>query len=489
VGLARSLVRHTRVVRPAEPGSSFPWTSGLTAALALLVLAGAPAAQARAQPRIEISAPRSVEPGERFTLDITVTNRGDEDGWTYFIDIDVPVGVELLSGGFQGAISRGSSFPFDALGRAVHPLLLRDGEPVVVKGSPGNLLWVSIDQSHQLAEVGFRNRFGAELMVNKDVVAGRTFTIRVRGGFGRASIAGPEGVVVTRFQRVPLRTTQVTLAQIAASLASDPVFASPAAEPALDESGERRLEEAIAEAATPIYAAVLPATFGAPESLLDQLRRLSGLGGTFLLAVDGRYRGGSDRIAAADLERLLAETGGADEVPDFVLRRLVVKLDELVREPPAPAASEEAEPQPTAGSPTADGAPAVVVVPSASSFPAMWIVIGILAVPFAFILGRIGLRKTLAARRGRELVADAREEAEEDLNGLSTEIADLASLADGAGADPAVRLEYDRAVRAYDSASELLPKAKFAADTRAARRAARRWAPPRGLRAGPARRP
>jgi hypothetical protein len=427
------------------------------------------ASQARAVPSVHLDAPEQVGQGETFTVEVLLSNGGDEDGSVYFVDIDWPAGgadgnpatddgIELLSAGFDDSISRGNGFAFDALGRVVHPLLVRNGEPVIVKGRPGDGLWVVYDQLNQLALAGTTHRLVAELRIGKAAAPGKPLTIRVRGGFLRSSL-GPSGrPVVSRFATVRVTPTAVTLEEVAGNLRADAVFAAASADPGLPDGNELSVETAVKAARTPVAIAVLPETAGAPESVLDQLRRLSGLGGTIVVLVGREYRAASDRVEQAELDRLLQESGaGADEEPGTVLGDFVRALDRFVNAPETPTVPVVTVPElPDVAVPAFDVGGGVRLV--------TWLVpVLVVGCVLALVVGRPIVRSVSRNRRERRLAREryerARHEAEAGLAALTSEIADLASVADGTGTDPAVDERYESAVAAYDEAETLLPRA------------------------------
>jgi hypothetical protein len=234
----------------------------LAAALAPGVAAGA------AMPLLTVEGPAEARQGETFPVTVVLRNAGTTDGTLSFVDVETPVtgpdgrsstpedGIELTSAGFANTVSRGAGFTFDALGRALHPLLSVDGRAEVVEGRPGNELWVSYDQLNQIAFAGGESRFDAEFRVGKRAVPGRPLKIRFRGGFLRGSPTG--GPVVSRELTLRVTPVAVTVDEVAAGLGSDAVSVAASAEAALSAADEAVLESAVRGARTPVFLAVLP---------------------------------------------------------------------------------------------------------------------------------------------------------------------------------------------------------------------------------------
>ena len=273
----------------------------LTVLLAAAIVGLVPGtAVGAAVPSLRVEGPAEVAQGESFTVTVFLENAGDSDGTISFVDIETPVtgpdgktstpedGIGLLSAGFANTVSRGSDFTFDALGRVLHPLLLVDGRPEVVRGKPGNLLWVSFDQLNQIAFAGSESRLDAEFRMGKRARPGQTLKLQFRGGFLRGSQTG--GPVVSREVTVRVTPTAVALEEAAAGLASDPVYVAPSADAVLSSADEKRLEILVQGAETPIFLAVLPSTAGPLQSVLERVVDAAGVGGTFAVLVGDRYR-------------------------------------------------------------------------------------------------------------------------------------------------------------------------------------------------------
>jgi hypothetical protein len=439
---------------PARPLRAL---AALVAALAAFASA-APAAHADARPSLRIEGPSRVAQGERFTVSVFLSNVGDTDGSIYLVDIATPPSAELVSAGFANTVSRGTSVAFDATGRAIHPILIRDGKPEIVDGKPGGELWVSFDQLNQGALVGAVNRLDADFRLAKDAAPGRPVRIRFRGGFLRSSPTGG-GPVVTSWRTLRVTPTAPTLEEVAQSLESDPVYAAASADPGLPDSDETIVERAVADAGTPVAIAVLPASAGSPEGVLDRLVRLSGLGGTVVVLVGDRYRATSDRIPRAELERLLEEAGAGEPgaEPRDVLSAFVRAADRYVRGGDAGATTSQAP----GGTTVAAGRDGDVEAPAAGGTSATpWIVAAAVVGGIALLLVVRRTARHLAGRRlARRRLAAAREAAEDELTRLGEAIADLDLDVEMPDVPQAAKDDYALALSAYEEARAKLPAA------------------------------
>ena len=110
---------------------------------------------------------------------------------------------------------------------------------------------------------------------------------------------------------------------------SDPVYVDPDAERALSESEAAEVREAIRDAGTPVYIAVLPAAAadsagGDAGELASQVAESLGREGTIAVVVGDQFRAGSSELAAGragELANEALESGGDDTVAvltDFV---------------------------------------------------------------------------------------------------------------------------------------------------------------------------
>lgn len=431
----------------------------LAGAFALLAPAVAGGAAA---PELRVRGPAAVPQGAAFTVDVELENAGDADGLGWFVDVVVPTtgpdgradgerdGIELASAGFVNTISRGSSFTFDGLGRALHPLLSRGGSPEVVEGRPGNLLWVAFDQLNQSAPVGAVNRLEAELVMGKEARPGRPLRIRVRGGLlGSSPAGGPP--VVTGWKTVSVTPTAATLDEVARSLASDLLYVSPAADPGLSVGERAILERELRDATTPVYVAVLPESAGAPEGVLEQLVRLSGLGGTFAVAVGDRLRAASTELPEEDVDRVLAEAQEGADGPADALRSFVRGLEQAAAEAPADGGAGEQQPATTAAGGAAPEA-------QGGGSAAGWIVGPAISAALAALVALLVVRSRLRRRRERRrLLARVREDVDGALQALGEEIAALDLDVEIPGVPREAKDAYAEAVAAYDLATDELP--------------------------------
>ena len=108
--------------------------------------------------------------------------------------------------------------------------------------------------------------------------------------------------------------------EVADALRADPVYVDPTAERALSESEAAEVREAIRDAGTPMYIAVLPAAAadsagGDAGELASQVAESLGREGTIAVVVGDRFRAGSSELAAGqagELANEALESGGDD---------------------------------------------------------------------------------------------------------------------------------------------------------------------------------
>jgi hypothetical protein len=112
----------------------------------------------------------------------------------------------------------------------------------------------------------------------------------------------------------------IDLDDIASALRREPVYVEPGAERALPDADAARLREAIIQAGTPVYVAVLPASAsdafgGDPAAVASELAEKVGLDGTYAVVVGDSLRAGSSVLPpgrAADLAVESLASGGDD---------------------------------------------------------------------------------------------------------------------------------------------------------------------------------
>jgi hypothetical protein len=136
----------------------------------------------------------------------------------------------------------------------------------------------------------------------------------------RRSIVLGSVVMAVGLAVAPGVAVAVAIDDVADSLRNDPVYVDPDAERTLSESEAAEVREAIREAGTPMYIAVLPATAadsagGDEGALLNQLAQSLRRDGTIGLVVGDTFRAGSNELEAGRAGELAAdalETGGQD---------------------------------------------------------------------------------------------------------------------------------------------------------------------------------
>ena len=102
----------------------------------------------------------------------------------------------------------------------------------------------------------------------------------------------------------PPAGAQTVLGRAGEQLRRDKVYVDPAAERRIDDDAERRLEEQIRQADTPIFVAVLPGSAtaeagGNVNAVPGELARAVGLSGTYAVIAGSSFRADSDTLNGA----------------------------------------------------------------------------------------------------------------------------------------------------------------------------------------------
>ena len=90
-----------------------------------------------------------------------------------------------------------------------------------------------------------------------------------------------------------------TIVEVADALRRDPVFVDPDAELAIGDDDADRLRDEIRGAGTPIFVAVVPGSLGDAQEVAIELRRESGLSGTYAVVAGNQFRASSDTVRDA----------------------------------------------------------------------------------------------------------------------------------------------------------------------------------------------
>lgn len=130
----------------------------------------------------------------------------------------------------------------------------------------------------------------------------------------------------------PPAGAQAVLGRAGEQLRRDRVYVDPAAERKIDEGAERRLEEQIREAETPIFIAVLPASASAEaggnvNAVPGELARAVGLSGTYAVIAGNSFRADSDTLNGAPGIASAAFSAKSGEGTEAVLEEFVTRAD------------------------------------------------------------------------------------------------------------------------------------------------------------------
>lgn len=465
-------VRHrTRVVA----------TLGVVATLALPATASA-----EAVPEIDVEAPARALQGETVPFTVTLRNTGDVVGLTLFVDVITPEGgadadeasddgLHLRGIAFPDTLTRGGDYTADRGGRIVHPFLRTDSGPSVLEADPGDVLWSAVDGYRAGLNPGEDVELSGSVRVGRDAPVGRPLTLRIRAGFGSASPFEPNaGSSLTEFARVELVPAAYDLEAGIASLGSELVIWAPAAAVPFSESDVERLQRTLRASSTPVFLAVLPASAGQPDAVLQRIRNGVGLDGTYAAVVGDELVASSTLVPDDELEAIQAgalDTGpGLADAPSIVLDVFARDVERYVENPPAPPPPPE-EPAPA---PAPFERPAAPLSSPSEAAPAgddgSGPPLGLFAIPGILVLAGLATigSKHLRRRRGeRQLADEVRDEAQGDLQALGEDIAALDLDIEMPNVSPEAKSDYAQAVTRYDEANRLLGRARTATQLRA----------------------
>ncbi|GAA4899213.1 hypothetical protein GCM10023237_17660 [Streptomyces coeruleoprunus] len=239
------------------------------------------------------------------------------------------------------------------------------------------------------------------------------------------------------------------LREAAAALKQGPVYVHPQAAGQLPGPQERALEEKILDADKPVMVAVLPATAEFPEdTLLRDLRTLTGVTGVYGVRLGDAFDAGADRVVLSP--------------------RAVDNLVAAVHQPGVDAVTElnnfvdQALPQ------TRGTAPSSWAGVPGDEVP----VGGLITVGALLAATGAGVSAMLVRKRRRrqaeeqEALDKLRTVVDEDITAFGEELDRLDFHPAEAGADDAMRADYERALDAYDKAKTLMGGARHPGEVR-----------------------
>ena len=241
----------------------------------------------------------------------------------------------------------------------------------------------------------------------------------------------------------PAAAQQAAVDRAARALRQAPVYQDPAAERALSPADLTELRRLVAASGKPIYIAIVLRSAGAPDGVVVDLARAAGRRGTYGVVVGNTFRAVSNaepQRTAASESRAALEAHRSDGV--------AAVLEDFVRRTAQPGV------QADTGRPTGDGGGGVP-----------WVAILLLGAGGLFALRAVGRGRR---RRGEEQAAfaDVRRTAEDDIAAIAGDIADLDDDVEAAGAPPAAKEAYLRAMDAYQRADATLKRARTVEELR-----------------------
>ncbi|WP_175412325.1 hypothetical protein [Streptomyces sp. TRM64462] len=247
------------------------------------------------------------------------------------------------------------------------------------------------------------------------------------------------------------------LREAATALRQGPVYVHPAAADQLPPAEAEALEQKIVQADKPLMVAVLPATPDfPPDTLLRDLRTLTGVTGVYAVRLGDAFDAGADRVV----------------LPTRAVENLVA----AVHQPGVDAATElnsfvdQALPQTRGSAPSSwagvpdegarDGAPEGAPVGGL-------ITLGALLLATTAGVGAATLRKRSRIRaEENEALEKLRTVVDEDITAYGEELDRLDFHPADPAADDAMRTDYEHALDAYDKAKTLMSRARHPHDVR-----------------------
>ncbi|MCZ7433751.1 hypothetical protein O7609_19250 [Streptomyces sp. WMMC1477] len=256
-------------------------------------------------------------------------------------------------------------------------------------------------------------------------------------------------VLVTAVGAAPAAAAPAAPAQgvgtVAEELRQDPVYVHPEARDELSRGDESALEERIERADKPVFVAVLPQSEEfPPDTVLADLRALTGVTGLYAVQLGDRFSAGADdQVMSRDAVRNLE--GAVERDQDDATAQLTAFVDQALPQVSgqAPASWDEGGPG-DAGS----GAAGLLTLG------------GLLLVGGA---GFVALRRRADRQRERRERADLeklRVVVDEDITAFGEELNRLDFHPGEAGATDAMSTDYTRALDAYDAAKDRMELAR-----------------------------
>jgi hypothetical protein len=242
---------------------------------------------------------------------------------------------------------------------------------------------------------------------------------------------------------------QAVIDRAASALRSAPVYQDPAAETKLSDSELSDLRRLVADQTVPIYIALLPGSAGAANGVVVDLGQAVGRRGTYAVIVRRSFRAASNAqpegVAGAESRAAFQahrDEGAAAVLEDFVRRT----AQEGVQ---APGGSDGGS---GGGGESGGGTP--------------WFLVLILGVLAFFGFRAFGRRRRQRAANDAAF-ADVKRTAEDDIAAIANDITELDDDVEAAGAPPAAKQAYMRALDHYQHADETLRRASTVEEVQA----------------------
>ncbi|GAA0604065.1 hypothetical protein [Streptomyces crystallinus] len=248
------------------------------------------------------------------------------------------------------------------------------------------------------------------------------------------------------------------VAEVAAALKKAPVYVDPAATAQLSPAQADALAKKIKDADKPLFVAVLPATAAYPKNtLLRNLRTDTGVTGLYAVRLGGAFNAGADRKvispqAVDNLKTAVRDPGTATDASTQLNAFVDRALPTMRGHAPASWGGSA-----SSGSSGSDGGASATALVTTGA-----IVVAGGAGAYALVRRRRKRRaeEERAALQRLQVVVD------EDITAFGEELDRLDFHPAEAGADDAMRADYERALDSYETSKTLMAAARHPADVR-----------------------
>ncbi|MFE9723249.1 hypothetical protein ACFYQ5_06525 [Streptomyces sp. NPDC005794] len=252
-----------------------------------------------------------------------------------------------------------------------------------------------------------------------------------------------------------------TIDDAARALRQGPVYVDPAASDQLSASQEAALEKKITDADKPVFVAVLPATSAyPPENLLQNLRTDTGITGVYAVRLGDGFDAGADPqvmpVRAVENLTTAVKTSGTDTSTATQLNAFVDRAVEQARGN-APAS--------WSGGGAGDG--------SGNGVPVAGLIVlgGVVLVGGGTAFTVVRRNRKRREEEERAALEKLRIVVDEDITAYGETLDRLDFHPADKGADDAMRIDYERALDAYEDAKSRMGNAQHPSDVRGVTRA------------------